>query len=219
MIPIRDHNPSGRVPIVTYFLILLNLGIFFYMISLPFNELQRFVQEYAVIPADIAAGRNLSTLFTSMFLHGSFGHIFGNMLFLYIFGDNLEETYGRRRYILFYLFSGLAASGLQIAVNPQLTIPTLGASGAIAGVLGGYLILFPKHRIDVILPPIFLFSIPAYLMLFYWIGFQFLLGFGTLGAEGGGVAYFAHIGGFVMGVLLSIGLILRKRRTRAVDQP
>ena len=178
------------------------------MLSLPVSLLEGFIWGYALVPADITAGINYASLVTSMFLHGSFGHIAGNMLFLYIFGDNLEEAFGHIKFLFFYLFTGLAAAGLQLASDPQSTLPMLGASGAVAGVMGGYLVLFPKHRIDIFIPPFIVTTVPAYFMLFYWILFQFFMGLGSMGVGNGGVAYFAHIGGFIAGVFVTLGLLL-----------
>jgi membrane associated rhomboid family serine protease len=208
MIPIRDHHPSGKFPLATYLLIAINSVVFLYMFLLPETQLDNFINSYALIPAQIIQGQTLITLLTSMFLHGSIGHILGNMLFLNIFGDNLEAKLGRLRYLLFYLFCGLAASALQILVGPHSVIPNLGASGAIAGVMGGYLVFFPRNRIDVL----FSFgwslreaTVPAYSMLFYWFLAQLLGGVGSLGVQDiGGVAFFAHVGGFISGVGLSV---------------
>ncbi|MBI5405249.1 MAG: rhomboid family intramembrane serine protease [Candidatus Kerfeldbacteria bacterium] len=204
MIPLRDHNPSGKPPYVTYTLIAINVAVFAYMFFLG-DDVDAFVGQYAMIPNVIVNGRGLTTLLTSIFLHGGFGHIIWNMLFLNIFGDNLEDRYGHLRYLGFYLLAGLAGSALQIAVDPASTIPNLGASGAIAGVMGGYLVLFPRERIDVLWTFGFIgtSTVPASAMLIYWILFQFLFGFGSLGVDGGGVAYFAHIGGFAFGFLLT----------------
>lgn len=179
---------------------------FLYMITLPDRELQRFILNYALIPSRVFAGADLSTLITSIFLHASFGHIIGNMIFLNIFGDNLEDYLGKIKYIFFYLACGLGASLLQIFIDPTSQIPNLGASGAIAGLMGGYLVLYPRHKVDVLLPIGLFFSqtsVPAYTMLFYWILAQFLFGFGQVAVAGqGGVAYWAHIGGFITGVVL-----------------
>lgn len=206
MIPLRDHNPSGRTPWVTYSLIFLNSLVFLYMIFLPENAFEEFVFSYALIPALVSRGQRLLTLISSIFLHGSLGHIIGNMLFLNIFGDNLEDKLGPLKYLIFYLLCGLGASGLQIAVSPFSPIPMLGASGAIAGVMGGYLVLYPRQPIDVLFTfgwVIRRVQMPAYTMLFYWFLIQLLSGVGSLGIAGmGGVAYFAHIGGFVVGFLL-----------------
>lgn len=206
MIPIRDHNPSGIFPIITYLLVTLNVLVFLYMLALPQPLLEDFVSSYALIPALVVNGQSLSTVVTSMFLHGGFGHIFGNMLFLNIFGDNLEDKLGHLKYFLYYLLSGGIGAFLQILINPDSTIPNLGASGAIAGLLGGYLVLFPKNKVDILLPFAWEFntvSVPAYTMLIYWILAQFLFGLGSITlANIGGVAYFAHIGGFLAGFLL-----------------
>ena len=206
MIPIRDHNPSRTTPVITYLLLFINVAVFALMFTLTPESVEEFMFRYALIPSEIVNGQDLYTLLTSMFLHGSIGHIIGNMLFLHIFGDNLEDTLGHIKYLLFYVLSGLVASMLQIVVDPSSNIPNLGASGAIAGLMGGYLILFPSHRIDVLVPFAGFLNrttVPAFTMLFYWIIFQFFSGFGQLAAPGtGGVAYFAHIGGFVAGVVL-----------------
>jgi len=165
-------------------------------------------------------GQALQTLFTSMFLHGGIGHILGNMMFLNIFGDNLEDRLGHIKYLIFYLLCGLAASALQIIIDPGSQIPNLGASGAIAGLMGGYLVLFPTHKIDVLIPFFGFFNrstVPAFTMLFYWIFFQFLSGFGQLGtAESGGIAYFAHIGGFLAGIVMVIIFSIFRRRPAEV---
>jgi membrane associated rhomboid family serine protease len=193
------------------------------MLSLPISLLEDFIWNYALVPADITAGINYTSLVTSMFLHGSFGHIAGNMLFLYIFGDNLEEAFGHIKFLFFYLLTGLAAAALQLANDPGSMAPMLGASGAVAGVMGGYLVLFPKHRIDIFVPPFIITTVPAYFMLFYWILFQFFMGLGSMGVENGAVAYFAHIGGFFAGVFATLGLLLLnggvRRRIYKESQP
>ncbi len=204
MIPIRDHNPSGGKPIITYLLIAVNILVFVYMFLLPENLIDGFINSYALIPAKVTSGHNLMTFITSMFIHGSIGHIAGNMIFLNIFGDNLENRLGHIKYLLFYLVCGLVASIAQILVDPTSTIPQIGASGAIAGLMGGYLVLFPQNQIDVF----FSFgrflsrgTVPAFAMLVYWFVFQMFDGVGSLTStqELGGVAYFAHIGGFAAG--------------------
>ncbi|HUW22106.1 MAG TPA: rhomboid family intramembrane serine protease [Candidatus Bathyarchaeia archaeon] len=205
MIPIRDHNPSGKFPFITYLLIALNLVVFAVMFLASETAVEQLVVTYALIPDIVVTGQNLYTLLTSMFLHGGIAHVFGNMLFLYIFGDNLEDYFGHLQFLFFYLFGGVIAAVLQVMVNPHSTVPVLGASGAIAAIMGGYLVLFPRHRVDVL----FIFgwvvreaSVPAYTMLFYWFIFQLFSGVGSLaylGQEVGGVAYFAHIGGFAFG--------------------
>lgn len=216
MIPIRDHNPSGRRPFVTFGLIAANVAVFVYMLTLGESGLDTFINQYALVPADIVAGQNLITLLTAMFLHGGIAHILGNMLFLNIFGDNLEDRLGHVRYLGFYLLAGLAGSLLQIVVDPSSTIPNLGASGAIAGVMGGYLVLFPRERIDVLWTFGFIgtSTVPASAMLLYWILFQFFASLGALGLAGGGVAYFAHIGGFAFGYIVT-RLFVKPRPTAA----
>ena len=201
MIPIRDHTPSGRTPYVTFTLIGANVLVFAYMLTLG-GGLDAFVAEWAVTAADTVRGEHLQTLISSMFLHGGFAHLIGNMLFLHIFGDNLEDKLGHAKYLLYYLTAGVAGSALQIIVNPSSAIPMLGASGAIAGVMGGYLALFPHEKIDVLWSWGFMFeraTVPAKMMLLYWIFFQFISGIGSLGIPGGGVAYMAHLGGFAFG--------------------
>ncbi len=213
MIPIRDHNPSGKTPFVTYGLIAANTAVFIYMFFLNDSTLNDFISRFALVPNDIVHGQNLMTLLTAMFLQAGFMHILGNMLFLNIFGDNLEERLGHLRFLGFYLLAGLAGSALQIAVGPTSTIPNLGASGAIAGVMGGYLVLFPRERIDVLWSFGFfgVSTVPASAMLLYWILFQLIAGAGSLGFQGGGVAYFAHIGGFAFGYIVT--KLLRPRPT------
>jgi membrane associated rhomboid family serine protease len=208
MIPIRDHNPSGRFPFITYMLIGINSWVFFQMFTQTEAGLMAFINQYALFPNLVIQGQQLHTLITSMFLHGGIGHIVGNMLFLYIFGDNLEDRLGHVKFLVWYLFCGIAASALQIIVDPTSSIPNVGASGAIAGVMGGYLVLFPKEKIDTLIPLGFFFhraSVPAYFMLFYWFVIQLFSGAGSIAlvdeTSGGGVAYFAHVGGFLAGFL------------------
>ncbi len=212
MIPIRDHTPSGIIPYVTYSIIGINILVFVYMLFMGQGQ-DNFINRYALIPSQIAQGEGLLTFITSIFMHGGVVHILGNMLFLKVFGDNLEAAMGRIKYILFYLLCGVVASSAHIISNWNSDIPTVGASGAIAGLMGAYLVLFPHAKIDVLWSFGFLFhraTVPAKAMLIYWIVFQLFYGFGTLGFEGGGVAYFAHIGGFLFGVLL-VKLFVRNR--------
>lgn len=207
MIPIRDDNPSRKTPIITYLIIFFNSIVFISMLGMPESTLDNFYKKYALIPAEITSGQMFYPLITSMFLHGSFGHIIGNMLFLNIFGDNIEAAFGKIKYLFFYLICGLGASFLQILTDPSSTIPNLGASGAIAGVMGGYLVLFPKNRIDVLFSYGFSAkeeSVPAYFMLFYWFLAQVFSGVGSLAlASLSGIAFFAHIGGFITGVVIA----------------
>ncbi len=206
MIPLRDNNPTTSTPYITRLLIVVNVLVFVYTLLLPYSELQALFGSYALIPSKISAGETLYSVFTAMFLHAGVGHIFGNMLFLSIFGNNVEDTLGHFKFLLFYFVCGLLGFLLQYFVDPYTSVPMLGASGAIAGVLGSYLVLYPQAQVEVLVPFFFVFSrymIPARLMLIYWIFFQFLHGLGSLGMIGGGVAYFAHIGGFVTGWALT----------------
>ncbi len=217
MIPLRDHNPSGTFPFITYLIISANIFIFTLNFLMTDRELERFIYQYALIPALVTQGQMLYTFITSLFLHGGIGHIVGNMLFLNIFGDNLEDKLGHLKYLLYYLICGITASLAQILIDPTSMIPNLGASGAIAGLMGGYLLLFPGHRIDILLTLGFYFkkiTVPAFTILFYWLAAQVFSGFGTLAVTDqitGGVAYFAHIGGFLAGFLLLIPFIGRLR--------
>jgi membrane associated rhomboid family serine protease len=217
MFPIRDHNPSGRTPYVTWSLIVLNVAIF--LLYWPFLETeiqaQRFFLTWGVVPAEVTRGEGLHGLLTSMFLHGGWMHLAGNMLFLWIFGDNMEDAFGHLGFLLFYLASGLAAEALQIAMDPYSPIPMVGASGAIAGLLGGYLLLYPRARVDVLIILIVFFRIlpvPAWIMLGLWFGFQIIGGLNTVGDEGG-VAYWAHAGGFLAGLAMTVPLWLRRGGT------
>ncbi|MDC0736846.1 rhomboid family intramembrane serine protease [Cognatishimia sp. SS12] len=214
MFPIRDHNPSGRIPYVTYFLIAANVAIFLYSWPLESDPraLSLFYSNWALFPDRISSGTGFAGLFTSMFLHGGFMHIAGNMLFLWIFGDNLEDEMGHGRFTLFYLFGGIAAGLLQVASDPFSPVPTIGASGAVAAVLGGYLLLFPRAKVDILLILIVfikVISIPAWVMLGIWFALQLINGL-SIDAASAGVAYWAHAGGFVVGFLLVIPLWLRK---------
>lgn len=208
MFPIRDHNPSNKFPLVTIVLIVLN--VLFFLIELSVPDLDVFLGKYALIPQLVHWG-DPSTWFpflSSMFLHGGWLHILSNMWFLWIFGDNIEATLGKVRFVVFYLLSGLAAALLQYAIDPASSIPVLGASGAIAGVLGGYLVLFPSAKIETLIAGFgFLtrVNVPASFMLVYWFAIQLFSGVGSLAvyeAGQGGVAFFAHIGGFVAGWLM-----------------
>lgn len=218
MFPIRDHNPSLRTPYVTYALIAINVVVFAMYYPLFANELKlaSFWGDWAMIPARVSAGENTYTLFTSMFLHGGFMHLAGNMLFLWIFGDNLEDELGHAKFAGFYVLCGLIAGGAHWAADSASLSPTVGASGAIAGVMGGYLLLYPKARVDILLIFIVFFKVfpvPAWVMLGLWFAMQLFSGVGDTGS-GGGVAYWAHAGGFVAGFLLIIPVWLRKGGTK-----
>ena len=214
MFPIRDHNPSGRVPVVTYALIAANIIVFLNYYALFQNELalNRFFWEWALIPARLSTGEAWSGLATSMFLHGGILHLAGNMLFLFIFGDNVEDEMGHLGYLVFYLASGIGAGLAQYLTAPLSQVPMVGASGAIAGVMGAYLLLFPRARVDVLIILIVIFrvvTIPAWILLALWLGMQAFGGLGTP-ADAGGVAYWAHVGGFGVGAALAIPVWLRR---------
>ncbi|MEA1904523.1 MAG: rhomboid family intramembrane serine protease [Candidatus Hadarchaeota archaeon] len=207
--PLKDENPTKTRPILTVALIVINLAIF---LALFFSgSLDDAVDEYGMRPAEVLEGENLHTLFTSMFLHGSFLHIIGNVWFLWIFGDNIEDICGRRRFLLLFFVGGLIASLAHALFNPSSTVPTIGASGAIAGVLGAYLVLYPRAKVYTILFPIpFIVMVPALLFLGIWFVIQIMGVSITLVVEDVAVAYWAHIGGFVAGVALIN--FLKKRR-------
>ncbi len=223
MIPLRDDNPSTTRPVVNYLLILTNVLIFLYMWTLPGSALDRFIFAHGAIPAEIM-GRSGSgllveypTLFTSMFMHGGWLHVGGNMLYLWIFGDNVEDMMGHARYLVFYLLVGLAAVWAHILSSPTSTVPLVGASGAIAGVLGAYLVLFPRARIISLLPIGFFLTrvaVPALLFLPIWFLMQFFFGLASFGAQTAGVAWWAHVGGFVAGMVL-VKLFARRERPAA----
>jgi len=214
MFPIRDHNPSTRVPFVTVGLIAINVLVYLWGLgALDTNlALSQFYFDYALLPVRLTNGENYSALISSLFLHGGFMHLAGNMLFLWIFGDNLEDEMGHLPFLVFYLLSGVGASLAHVVTEPASTIPMVGASGAIAGVMGGYLLLFPKARVDILLVLIIYFRIipiPAWIMLGLWFGLQLFAGVNTDNSTGG-VAYWAHAGGFVIGLILTVPLWLRE---------
>ncbi|CUH78552.1 rhomboid family intramembrane serine protease [Tropicibacter naphthalenivorans] len=213
MFPIRDHNPSSRVPIVTYAIMLANILVFvstWHLAASP-RELVQFYADYALVPQFLSNGHGFTGLVTSMFVHGGLAHLAGNMLFLFIFGDNLEDEMGHVGFALFYLAAGIGAGLVHYLSAPGSLVPTVGASGAIAGVMGGYLLLFPKARVDILIILIIIFKVvpvPAWLMLALWFGMQIIGGWGASPDEGG-VAYWAHAGGFVVGAILAVPTWLR----------
>ena len=214
MFPIRDHNPSLRTPFVTYALIAANILIFaaYWPYFADEARLASFFGDWAMIPAEVSNGEQVHTLLTSMFLHGSLMHLGGNMLFLWIFGDNLEDELGHVGFLVFYLASGIGADIAQLLSAPTSPVPTVGASGAIAGVMGGYLLLFPRARVDVLFVFIVffrIFPVPAWVMLGLWFALQLFSGVGS-DVFGGGVAYWAHAGGFLIGFLFVLPLWLRR---------
>ena len=215
MLPLKDDQPRYSTPYVNTFLIVLNILIFFYQWTLGPRAGDAFARIYGEVPSHLAAflaGSHRYTLpdvvvpfFTSMFLHGSWMHVLGNMWFLYIFGDNIEDYLGHFKYLIFYLLSGVIAMSTQVAIYPGSNVPTVGASGAIAGVLGAYFLLYPRARVLTWFF-VFVLYLPAWIVLGEWIVIQFLNGTATLsmnpGRDVGGVAFWAHVGGFVAGMIL-----------------
>jgi len=223
VIPLRDANPTRRTPVVTLAIIAACVLVYGYQVLLLAQggegALERFITRWGVIPAELVdalragalASGQLVTLITSQFLHGSLLHIAGNMLFLWIFGNNIEDRFGRLAFVAFYLVGGIVAGLTQVAIDPTSTVPTIGASGAIAAVLGAYLVLFPGARVTTAIFLIFfyqLIEIPAIFVLGFWFVLQLFDGLGSLGAMGqattGGVAFFAHIGGFIFGAAIAL---------------
>lgn len=221
MIPIRDSIRSRHFPKVNLALIIISVAVFLYELGLDQYGLQQFATEYGAVPAKILAARgrldSILSLFTAMFLHGGWLHLIGNMLFLWVFGDNVEDRLGSVRYLLLYLAAGLAGFMIQMGANPASAVPMIGASGAIAGVLGAYLIMFPKSRIIALVPIIFFFTfieMPAIVFLILWFGLQLLNGVASIGTQGNLVAWWAHIGGFLTGlagaVMMRSGMVKAK---------
>jgi membrane associated rhomboid family serine protease len=217
MIPLRDVIPSRTTPYITVTIIILNALAWFYELSLPRNVLPLFLQFYGVVPADFTA----TTLVSSMFLHGSWSHVIGNMWYLWIFGDNVEDRVGHGRFIVFYLFCGIAAGLGQIAMDPSSTLPTIGASGAIAGVMGAYFVLYPHSRVLTLVPLIFYYDIvelPTIVLLGFWFLMQ-LFSAGAIAVTAsshgkGGVAFMAHVAGFIVGM---IAVFAFKKRQAQID--
>lgn len=217
MIPLRDNIAHRKFPYVNTFFIIVNVSIFIYELGLG-TQMQSFFNSYAVIPSRFLATDSLTIsrltpLFTSMFLHAGLLHIAGNMLFLFIFGDNVEDSMGHFRYFIFYILAGVLAGLAHIYTNSASAIPSLGASGAISGVLGAYILLFPAARVATLIFLLFFFyviEIPAWIFLGLWFLLQVVSGASTVGQNGAGVAFWAHIGGFVAGFILV--LFFRKKR-------
>lgn len=235
MLPIRDKIPSRRFPLVMVLLIMVNVLIFLFEVSLSNAGLQHLVMRFGLIPATIAGGsypaevRHVSagyvTLLTSLFLHGGWLHVIGNMWYLWIFGDNVEDRMGHGSFLLFYLLGGVAAGVAHIALNPDSPVPTVGASGAIAAVLGAYVVLYPGSRIITLVPIFFYLSfveLPALVLLGFWFVFQLFSGVGSLATNTaqaqGGVAYWAHIGGFLFGILALPFFLERWQSPREPDR-
>ncbi len=215
LFPIGDDNiERGHPAIFSYGFLLLNIAVFMVQMSFPTEYEQRiFVEQYGVIPMEISHGLDMETLLTSIFLHGGWAHLLGNMLYLWIFGDNIEATIGSIRFVLFYFVGGILAGLTQVLIEPNSVIPCIGASGAIAAIMGAYTVMFPKSRVKMILLVFFaIFYIPAWVFLGFWFAQQAMSGIGALNIGGestGGVAWWAHIGGFVYGAV--VGLVYRKK--------
>jgi membrane associated rhomboid family serine protease len=227
MLPLSDHNPRRTVPVVNYLLVAVNVLVFFWELSLG-PSIERELMLISFVPARFWAAPfyppNLVRILVSMFLHGGWLHLGGNMLYLWIFGDNVEDRLGHFKYVIFYLLCGFVATMSHAIANPDSRLPSIGASGAIAGVLGAYIVLFPKARVTTLIP-IFVFitirELPAVLVLGLWFVLQFFVGVASIGASPdatGGVAVFAHIGGFVAGMVLVV-LMGGLRRQAAAPLP
>lgn len=218
MFPIGDENVRGAgVPIITWVLLALNVLVFLLEATMSNAGLEQFIRAYGVIPAQIMQGQDLHTLITSMFLHGGWLHLIGNMLFLWVFSDNIEATLGKVLYLGFYLLGGLAASAAHILSAPSSTVPSVGASGAIAAVLGAYIVMFPRSQVKLLIlsSRMGVTRTTALVFLGLWAVMQFFNGVASLGvetAQTGGVAWFAHIGGFVFGLL--VGFLAKGRTER-----
>jgi len=216
MIPLRDVIPSRTTPYITVTIIILNALAWFYELALPRDVLPLFLQFYGVVPADFTA----MTLVSSMFLHGSWSHVIGNMWYLWIFGDNVEDRVGHGRFIVFYLLCGIAAGLGQIAMDPSSTLPTIGASGAIAGVMGAYFVLYPNSRVLTLVFVFFyyeIFELPAIVLLGFWFLIQ-LFSAGAIAVTAsthgsGGVAFVAHVAGFIFGMIAVFVFEKRQRQT------
>ena len=229
MLPLADHNPRRTTPVVNIILIVINVLMFFWEISLG-PQFEPVLTNVAFVPARFwylpdSLLPNIITMFVSMFLHGGWLHLGGNMLYLWVFGDNVEDRLGHVKYFFFYIACGLIATLTHAAMNPTSRVPSIGASGAIAGVLGAYIVLFPRQRVTTLIP-IFIFitvrEIPAVFLLGFWIVVQVFFGAASMNGDlqsAGGVAYFAHIGGFIAGMLLVVLLGgLRRPPLRPVPQ-
>jgi len=224
MIPLRDDNPAQRVPFVTRAIILLNVIVFVYELSLA-DGMNELLRDWGVVPGRLFAALTgetslpveLSTLVTSLFLHGGWLHLIGNMWYLWIFGDNVEDRMGHGRFVLFYLGAGIFAAVFHSALMPGSPMPTVGASGAIAGVLGAYAYAYPRAKVLTLVPIFFFFqiiAIPALILLGIWFAFQIIAGMFSLGSASSGVAWWAHIAGFVFGFLVMMAMS-RKTTSRA----
>ena len=216
MIPIKDDNPQINIPYATYCLIFFNLITWLLIQNLGSgSEYEKSICKFGLIPSVLLEYKTFSTcselnqfgymsILSSMFLHGGWMHILGNMLFLWVFGGNVEDTMGSFRFFIFYILAGISAAATQIITNVESIVPMIGASGAIGGVMGAYLILFPKVKVHILVPLLIIFwtfRVPAFVMLGYWIILQLFEGLSSYGSNGGGVAFWAHIGGFLFGII------------------
>lgn len=222
LFPLRDLRPTTARPVLTWSLIALNVLVYAYQAHLDVSEGDALVERFGVIPEVLLHGGHpgsLITPLTSMFLHGGLGHVLGNLWFLFVFGNHLEEALGRARFVGFYLACGLAAAATQVGIDPTSAVPMIGASGAIAGVLGAYIVFFPRARILTFVPVFFLLEVPAFVYIFLWFALEVVRATFSLGASGaeGGIAFFAHVGGFLAGVALA--LLLRPRAERPRTGP
>jgi len=219
MFPLRDRQPSYSKPIVTILLIAVNLLVFLFEFSLDDYSRNTFIALYGLVPDQF----QWTSVLTSMFLHGGWLHVLGNMWFLWIFGDNIEDILGHGKFLVFYLACGVAAGLAQVAVNMGSRVPMVGASGAIAGVMGAYMLKFPRARIETLVFIFFFitrFDVPAWAMLIYWFAMQVLSGVGSIGltqASQGGTAYIAHVGGFLAGIILIRTMGTRERYSSRRD--
>jgi membrane associated rhomboid family serine protease len=216
MFPIGDTDLRKQpTPVVTVALVIVNVLVFIYQVTLPPETLKAFITRYGVVPAEILQGQNLISLLTSMFIHGGWVHVISNMVYLWIFGDNIETVLGKLGFAAFYLVGGLGASVAHVLINAGTTQPSVGASGAVAAIMGAYIVMFPRSQVRVAFLTFFglmISRVTAFIFLGVWALSQFFVGFASLGAEtaqSGGVAIWAHIGGFVFGLL--IGFLFRSR--------
>jgi membrane associated rhomboid family serine protease len=231
LIPLRDDNPTEITPFVNYLLIALNVGAWLLLQGGGEPQaLRQSVMEMGTRACELTqtcevVGLHWESVLTGMFLHGSWGHLLGNMLFLWVFGNNIEDSMGHLRYPVFYLLCGLAATAAQVVSGPESPLPMVGASGAVSGIMGAYILLYPKVRVRTWIPPIFFLRLPAVLFLGYWFLIQLSMGFVTLqeDSQQGGVAFWAHVGGFVAGLFLikifeKPGLTNAKRQGRKLSR-
>ncbi|TES92973.1 MAG: rhomboid family intramembrane serine protease [Candidatus Cloacimonadota bacterium] len=224
MIPLKDNNPTRTFPFITIAFISLNIVFFLFELGQGEN-IETFVRSFGCTPYEITTGTDKEpfiffpvrlTIFTSMFLHGGWMHLIGNMLYLWIFGNNIEDRLGHLRFIFFYLLAGIIATFAQIIISPFSTIPQIGASGAVSGILGAYILLFPRAKVLTLIPLFYfirIISLPAFVVLGFWIVLQIINGFTSLSLSAqGGIAFFAHIGGFLAGLLFVKPFLIGRRK-------